>query len=392
MIKKPNKLIQYVSIALGAVLACGVFMSSTNFSLSNIVRSRASETISGSIVFNKETGTVNKIDDTTMSVSGKTSTGYTVYMVSHNIEDISSSVSYIAKFGYSLSVESSKQYVVFSSDENGSSPERFQNISGIKIETTTNVSVNAYYSSTDGINFDDTKYQSVSCSSSPSKVTFENVTHYLKLGVTSFMTRNIVSIELFYENCNPHYDPSIKTLTSISLSGQTTTYTVGDSFSFDGTCTAYYDDDTNRVVTPTSVSSPDMSSTGSKTVTVSYTEGDVTKTAEYTITVNSAEAGLSGIYKCNDNANYYFDFDKMIYGRSDYGSKVYFTLDESDPNAVTFTQKVGSDDPSYFSYLYRLFLNSTTGEVNSTGIIASSTTITVQVGTSRTRRTFTKQS
>ena len=86
----------------------------------------------------------------------------------------------------------------------------------------------------------------------------------------------------------------VKTLKSIAVSEMTTSYEVGDVFSFDGTCTATYtvtqggeaQPDENKTVDPTSVSSPDMSSTGEKTVTVSYTDGGVTKDAEYTITVN----------------------------------------------------------------------------------------------------------
>ena len=86
---------------------------------------------------------------------------------------------------------------------------------------------------------------------------------------------------------------SAATLVSIALSGQTTTYNVGDSFSFDGTCTATYDDESTKTVTPTSVSSPDMSTAGTKTVTVSYTEGDKTVTTTYEITVNVVKTATS---------------------------------------------------------------------------------------------------
>ena len=78
------------------------------------------------------------------------------------------------------------------------------------------------------------------------------------------------------------------TLSSISVSGQKTTFNVGDTFTFDGTVTASYSDGTTKVVTPTNVSNPDMSTAGTKEVTVTYTEGDVTKTAKYNITVNAA--------------------------------------------------------------------------------------------------------
>ena len=81
-----------------------------------------------------------------------------------------------------------------------------------------------------------------------------------------------------------------RSLDSISLdtSDAPTTFNVGDTFSYEGlSVTAYYDDGTDDIVTPTSVSTPSMSSAGQKTVTVSYTEGGVTKSATYTITVNA---------------------------------------------------------------------------------------------------------
>ena len=81
------------------------------------------------------------------------------------------------------------------------------------------------------------------------------------------------------------------TLSSIALntSGATTVFTQGDAFSAEGlVVTASYSDCSDRAVTPTSISSPDMSTTGEKTITVSYTEGEVTQTNTYTISVNAA--------------------------------------------------------------------------------------------------------
>lgn len=86
------------------------------------------------------------------------------------------------------------------------------------------------------------------------------------------------------ENYEPG-TPSDATLTGISVSKQTTTFTVGDTFIFDGEVTATYSDGTTKVVTPTSVTTPDMSTTGEKTVTVSYTENDVTRKTSYEIEV-----------------------------------------------------------------------------------------------------------
>lgn len=76
------------------------------------------------------------------------------------------------------------------------------------------------------------------------------------------------------------------TLTSISLDTENVTksFTVGDTFSYSGlVVTAHYDDESSKVVTDYSVSSPDMSITGQQTVTVTYSGFE----EEYTITVNS---------------------------------------------------------------------------------------------------------
>lgn len=74
-------------------------------------------------------------------------------------------------------------------------------------------------------------------------------------------------------------------LASISVSGQTTEFKVGETFVFDGVVTAYYEDETSKIVAPTSVSSPDMTSAGTKTVFVSYAEGGITKECSYSINV-----------------------------------------------------------------------------------------------------------
>ena len=88
----------------------------------------------------------------------------------------------------------------------------------------------------------------------------------------------------------------VKTLNSIAVSDMTTIYEQGGEFSFDGKCTATYSvtkdgvaqADQTAKVEPTSVSTPDMNQLGTQTVTVTYTEGEVTKTAEYTITIEEA--------------------------------------------------------------------------------------------------------
>ena len=83
------------------------------------------------------------------------------------------------------------------------------------------------------------------------------------------------------------------TLSSISLNTTSVqkTFCVGETFNSTGLVTTakYSGGCSDATVTPASVTVPSgaMNSAGTKTVTVSYTEGGVTKTATYTITVQA---------------------------------------------------------------------------------------------------------
>ena len=79
-------------------------------------------------------------------------------------------------------------------------------------------------------------------------------------------------------------------LSSITLdtTNVQTVFAVNDTFNYTGlVVTAHYSDSTSATVTPSSVSSPNMSTTGQKTVTVTYEENDVSKSATYNITVSA---------------------------------------------------------------------------------------------------------
>ena len=90
-------------------------------------------------------------------------------------------------------------------------------------------------------------------------------------------------------------DSTPKTLSSISISGQKTAFTIGDTFSFGGTVTAHFSDSTTSNVTSSaSFSGYDMNTAGNQTVTVSYTYSGTTKTATYSITVSSSGGSSSG--------------------------------------------------------------------------------------------------
>ena len=83
-----------------------------------------------------------------------------------------------------------------------------------------------------------------------------------------------------------------KTLDHITLSGTyPTSFTEQDEFSHEGmTVTANYDDSSSKDVTSSATfTGYDMDEIGNQTVTVSYTEGNTTKTATYDITINAGE-------------------------------------------------------------------------------------------------------
>lgn len=78
-------------------------------------------------------------------------------------------------------------------------------------------------------------------------------------------------------------------LTSITLSGFTTSYNTYATFTFTGTVTAHYSNGTTANVTSACThNTPNMTAAGTKAVTVKYTENGVTKTAKYNITVSKA--------------------------------------------------------------------------------------------------------
>lgn len=84
-------------------------------------------------------------------------------------------------------------------------------------------------------------------------------------------------------------NPLVVELSSISVSGYKTSFVEGESFEFGGDVTATYTDGSTKDVTSeVSCTTPEMVD-GAK-VTVSYTEGTITKTFEYTISVKGAGA------------------------------------------------------------------------------------------------------
>jgi len=140
--------------------------------------------------------------------------------------------------------------------------------------------------------------------------TVSNVSGLIQLKINNYLLQKNSSTSLNFgsyqsgqKNVWLEEVPEASPLASIALSGSyPTTFHQGDAFSHEGiTVTATYENTSTKDVTDNATfSGYDMAEAGEQTVTVSYTEGDVTKTTEYTITVNApatlTSITLSGTY------------------------------------------------------------------------------------------------
>ncbi len=120
---------------------------------------------------------------------------------------------------------------------------------------------------------------------------------------TALTTSNVnVTITYGGQSCSQAITVQAATLTSITTSGQKVNYSVGDTFSYTGTCTAHYNNGSQKTVTPTvNSSSVNMSQEGNYQVTLSYTEGGVTKNVSYTISVTTVPF-VNSIEECYSKA------------------------------------------------------------------------------------------
>ncbi|MBR4686953.1 MAG: hypothetical protein IKP01_01465, partial [Bacteroidales bacterium] len=142
--------------------------------------------------------------------------------------------------------------------------------------------------------------------------------------------------------------PPAATLSAIEVSGQTTTFTVGDTFVFDGKVTAKYTDGSTKDVTALAeFSSPNLSTVGTREVTVTYTEGGITQTAKYNITVNAdvthagtvddpytvadAMAATAAMNEGQTSSESYYTkgiVSEIVEVSTDYGNATYFISDD----------------------------------------------------------------
>jgi len=120
---------------------------------------------------------------------------------------------------------------------------------------------------------------------------------YIEGGVTKTATQNITVTE---------NQDTEKTLSSISITKAPTKvkYESGEKFDKSGMVVkAKYSDGTEKEITGYTVSPTSILTTSDKTITVSYTEGGVTKTATQNITVSAKAANNNNSNNNNTNKN-----------------------------------------------------------------------------------------
>ena len=138
-------------------------------------------------------------------------------------------------------------------------------------------------------NYSDSTYDTYTYSGHTSEFTFSPST-------STALTTSNASVTITYDGKSTTQaitvNAAAKTLSSISVSGGKTSFTIDEDFSFGGTVTANFSDSTTSNVTASATfSGYNMSVAGNYTVTVSYTYGGTTKTTTYSIAVTSSGGG-----------------------------------------------------------------------------------------------------
>ena len=221
----------------------------------------------------------------------------------------------------------------------------------------------------------------------------------------------------------------IPILSTITISGYTTSFDVGDHFSFDGIVTAHYINAADKVVTNDVTFSPiDLgdelsASDDGKTITVSYTENEIVKTATYIIEVSAAS--FDGVYEgvitgtidrymtltlnSNGSGVYTNSWTNNATPRVHYEYNVNITW-SVESGGITITYQsfgqwykdgVAQGTSSYAGFSQRMFAGGSaayvSGSLTNDGTISSSTPFVITIKTyssntdSGTTRTLTKQ-
>lgn len=362
------------------IVEAGLILSvATNFGANSFFSLKA---ISNdySVTFSKAVSTLESgsYGGATATISSKLSGGTRVY-ADISSETFASSVNNIARF-----TGSDSNYIKFYFNGGVTN---FSSINSMDFTYSySNGTFDIYYSSTP-IDFNNPSTYSVkSVSDAPASVFLgDSGIHYVAIHSKSGAYAYFASVKINY-TCGGDPEPE-KTLSSISVSGQTTEFDVGDTFDFGGTVTAHYDDSSTEDVTASaSFSGYDMSSAGNQTVIVSYGG----KSTTYSITVNDTAAGLSGSY-VNSLSQATIEFTSSTGGTYSYsGHRCVFSY-VLNGTSITFTYVSGDDNTDFG--IYRLFDGGSSPVPNSTAVINNGTSIDLKTYNAfggSNNRTFTK--
>lgn len=378
---KHKRILGYGTIGL-TLIAIGVAFIKPVSANNILFRARAANLNNLSVTFSRATST-----------NSKGSYSNTDYVLTSKLQQSGLDVQVSLTNGYAITsgsdvvrLNGASSTLLFSIPTNSSGVTYFRKITSISFV------YNASYNV--GENYFDVYFSSVSDFNVSEKISVESTAsaaptisnaHYIKIIGDKSHYAYFNSITINY-SCDEA--PEIVTLSSISISGQTEEFNVGDSFEFGGTVTAHYSDSSTADVTSSATfSGYDMDDEGEQTVTVSYTENEINRTANYSITISAAPSGLSGTYA---GTNTSIEFTSSTQGTYIYGSeRLYFSYVVSGTQ-ITFTY-VSGDNTNFGSY--RLFAGGSSPKVNTTGTIVSDSQITVKTYNlfeTATSRTFTK--
>lgn len=298
MTAKQKKLFLLTSMMSVFVMAAAVLFAGGKFSLSPLSVRGVTEQVEGSITWDWSGTERTKHANNKYTFLKKTQRGTPIYLYSYGQGNQGTNKIWSSKYNTTYS------YGLFVSAEPESpSLFQFQSITSISIVTASTSDSGATFAIYGG-GTDTTPLTSKTILSPGQTLAYtpSSTMTQFSINATNGYWVEIQSITVNY-SCSYDgggSDPGEKTLSSITISGQTDEFTVGDTFSFGGTVTAHYSDSTSSDVTASATfTGYDLSEEGEQTVTVSYTESGVTKTTSYEISVSSTDPStitLSGRY------------------------------------------------------------------------------------------------
>ena len=346
---KYKRFLGYGAIGL-TLIAVGVAFIKPVSTSNLLIRTRATDVIGGSIVFDKTNATKS---GTTNTTAGTTKTGGTVICKTFNNDSTKSS-------GYVGAVKTGSTIKFFEPD--GVTEYTFENLYYVSFShggTSFGFNLTGIYD--DGSPFE---YSYSARTTNPRNINFTDygkVAH-LRVEVTSDIVTLLNSITFTYSCSSKHLSG-----VEVSTAPTKTTYTAGEAFNPDGMLVkAAYSNGTKIATESYDYYPKGVLTTSDTQITITY--GGFTTTQA--ITVESAGEGLSGLY--SNNAS--FNFTSSNAGTYTYGSFVlYFSYSISN-SAITFTYVSGNNDD--FGN-YKLFNGTAT--TNTTGSVVSLTQIRVSV-------------